>query len=308
MYRLLYSFLVLLTLSDFEFCSGSAHTYPVSHNTQYLIEQHKKKIVFITSANNHDVGEHEYKGGCYLLAKLLNENVPDVSAIVYDAGWPKDSTALYDAASIVFYCNGGERHLLLSHLEEMDKLIRRGTGIVMLHNAVEAPKEGAGNYFLDWTGGYFETYYSVNPRWAADFEKFPEHEITNGVNPFNITDEWYYNLRFKEGMKNIIPLLKAIPQQSSLCRQDGPYSGNAFARKAVAEKKPQVLAWAYNRPDGGRAFDFTGAHFHNHWKNDNFRKFVLNAIVWTAKIKVPQKGIFSQTPTQAELNGLLDKQ
>ena len=48
------------------------------------------------------------------------------------------------------------------------------------------------------------------------------------------------------------------------------------------------------RPDGGRGFGFTGAHFHNNWANDDFRKLVLNAILWVAKADVPKGGVKSQ--------------
>ena len=56
-------------------------------------------------------------------------------------------------------------------------------------------------------------------------------------------------------------------------------------REAVipGEKKPQTVAWAVERKDGGRGFGFTGGHFFANWYVPEFRKMVLNAIVWTAK-------------------------
>ena len=51
------------------------------------------------------------------------------------------------------------------------------------------------------------------------------------------------------------------------------------------------LAWAVERPDGGRGFGFTGAHFHKNWGNENFRKIVLNALLWTAHAEVPANGV-----------------
>ena len=42
------------------------------------------------------------------------------------------------------------------------------------------------------------------------------------------------------------------------------------------------MAWARERPDGGRGFGISGGHVHWNWGNDNFRKLVLNAIVWAA--------------------------
>jgi hypothetical protein len=35
------------------------------------------------------------------------------------------------------------------------------------------------------------------------------------------------------------------------------------------------------RPNGGRGFGFTGGHKHVNWADDNFRKVVLNGLLWT---------------------------
>ena len=66
------------------------------------------------------------------------------------------------------------------------------------------------------------------------------------------------------------------------------------------------MAWACERADGGRGFGFTGAHYHKNWGNEDFRKLVLNAILWTAKIEVPPEGLASQV-TEEDLKQNLDK-
>ncbi len=63
--------------------------------------------------------------------------------------------------------------------------------------------------------------------------------------------------------------------------------------------------WCVERPDGGRGFGFTGAHYHDNWGNESFRKVVLNALVWVAKGKVPEKGIESHI-TEDDLSANLD--
>jgi type 1 glutamine amidotransferase len=67
------------------------------------------------------------------------------------------------------------------------------------------------------------------------------------------------------------------------------------------------MAWVTERPDGGRAFGFTGGHFHKNWGDENFRKLVLNAIVWTAKIPVPKNGIPAPRLSKEELTANLDQ-
>ena len=59
----------------------------------------------------------------------------------------------------------------------------------------------------------------------------------------------------------------------------------------AAGGREEVLAWAVERSDGGRGFGFTGAHFHRNWGNENFRKIILNALLWTAHAEVPANGV-----------------
>ncbi len=65
------------------------------------------------------------------------------------------------------------------------------------------------------------------------------------------------------------------------------------------------MAWAYERPNGGRGFGFTGAHYHKNWANDNFRKTVLNGLLWVAKVEVPPNGVESVV-SEEDLKANLD--
>jgi hypothetical protein len=51
--------------------------------------------------------------------------------------------------------------------------------------------------------------------------------------------------------------------------------------------------WCTERADGGRGFGFTGGHFHKNWGDENFRKLILNALLWIAKVPVPEQGVVS---------------
>ena len=66
------------------------------------------------------------------------------------------------------------------------------------------------------------------------------------------------------------------------------------------------MAWAFDRADGGRSFGFTGGHYHDNWGNENFRRLVVNAILWSAKIDVPKDGAKVDLDP-AELNKNLDR-
>jgi type 1 glutamine amidotransferase len=268
----------------------------------------KSKVVFISGKPSHGVMAHEHRAGNILLAKALNTANLGVNAVVLaESGYPSDASVLKDAATIVVFCTGHKGHLLNPHLEEFDALMKKGTGVVMIHWATEAERGEPGDKFLEWMGGFCDLDWSVNPHWTPNFNSFPDHPVSNGVKPFSLNDEWYYHMRFLDDMKGVTPILSAVPGQETLIRPDGPRSGNPDVRKAVANGESQHVAWTYERPDGkGRGFGFTGAHDHVNWQDDNFRKVVLNAILWTAHVDVPKNGVPSSTPSDAEIRSNLD--
>lgn len=267
-----------------------------------------KKVVLIAGPQSHGPGEHEHRAGCLLLKSCLDK-AGGITSTVYSNGWPKDAEAAFkDADTILIYSDGGGGHPFLreDRLQVLDKLMKKGVGMVAIHYAVEPTKEKGQKEFLDWLGGAFEVHYSVNPHWMAEFKELPKHPITQGVSPFKIQDEWYFFMRFRDGMKGITPILSAVAPPSTMNRQDGPHSGNPYVRESVKRGDKQHMAWAAERDDGGRGFGFTGAHFHKNWGNDEFRKLVLNAILWTAKADVPADGVQS-TVTAEDLKENLDK-
>ena len=76
------------------------------------------------------------------------------------------------------------------------------------------------------------------------------------------------------------PILKATPPDN-------------VRRTEEAKKFPgreEIVAWTHERKNGGRSFGFTGGHFHKNWGDENFRRLVANAILWTAKVEVPKEG------------------
>jgi hypothetical protein len=158
---------------------------------------------------------------------------------------------------------------------------------------VEPTIENGEKEFLDWIGSAFEINWSVNPDWMADFKSLPNHPVTRGVQPFKTEDEWYFHMRFREGMKGVTPILTAVPGPSTTKRNDGPHEGNPAVRELVERGEPQCVAWAVERVGGGRGFGLTGGHFHRNWGDENFRKLVLNAILWTARVQVPENGVAS---------------
>src|SRR5262249_58413564 len=118
----------------------------------------------------------------------------------------------------------------------------RGAGFMAIHYGVEVNKGDQGQNYLKWLGGYFETFWSVNPWWTPDFKEIPKHETTRGVKPFAINDEWYYHMRFVEGMKGVTPILSAVPPLSTGPGGGGeasPHGGHPGGYQEGEEEKPQ---------------------------------------------------------------------
>lgn len=271
------------------------------------LEGGAKKIVFIAGPPSHPARQHEHNAGTALAARLLNETHPDkVVATVYHNRWPSDPSAFQNANAVVIQSDGGKNHPAMWHRGQMATLASRGVGIGCVHYAVEMVPGEPNDALIAWTGGAFEIQKSVNPHWDADFTSFPDHPVSRGLKPFSIRDEWYFNMRFAAGMEGVTPILSAVPPAETMNRPDGNHSGNPEVRQKVAAKEPQHVCWVKERADGGRGFGFTGCHFHDNWANDDFRKSLLNAICWIAKVEIPADGIVTPTPSQAELDANLD--
>jgi hypothetical protein len=259
---------------------------PLAASLVPAAEAADKKIVLVAGTPSHGPGQHEFNAGVLLLKECLNK-VPGIHCEAYHGGWPKDPTEAFAGANaVMLFMDGGAGHPLIrdDHLDQMRSLMARGVGLVCAHYAVEIPKDRGGPELLDWIGGYYETGYSINPHWVAQFKSLPDHPITRGVKPFSIRDEWYFNMRFRPDMQGVVPILKATPP-------DG-VRGTPAAKEHPGRE--EIVAWAVERPDGGRGFGFTGGHFHINWGDDAFRKLILNALVWAAGGEVPADGITCQ--------------
>ncbi|HYT89725.1 MAG TPA: ThuA domain-containing protein [Gemmataceae bacterium] len=266
-----------------------------------------KKIVFVADTAPHGGrGNHEFLAAAIYLARTINERCPDTYAVVHTmAKWPKD---LKHADSVIVLLNHGRTAVNPAVKEAM----ARGAGFAAIHYGVEVSKGEQGQSYLKWLGGYFEAEWSVNPFWTPSFKDIPTHEITRGVKPFSINDEWYYHMRFVEGMKGVTPLLSAVAPPETITKRwkegqkPSSHAGNPAALAAVVAGKPQVVAWAYERPDGGRGFGFTGLHKHSNLGDDNFRTLLLNAVAWVSRVPVPANGIASTPLNRGDLEQLID--
>jgi len=248
-----------------------------------------KQILMIAGRPSHGPGQHEHNAGTLLLAKWINTVRGVHASTSLNGAWPDDK-ALQNADAIFIFCDGAEGHLAFQgeRTAAISKAAARGAGLMFIHFAVEPPAKRGHEEMLNWLGGFFELNYSINPHWEPRFDNLPKHPITRGVKPFQIRDEWYYNMRFREGGPKVTPILVATPPADTV-KADGIRSGNPDVRSKIGQ--PQIMSWAAERPDGGRSMGFTGTHYHANLGDENFRKILLNSLLWVAKVNVPRNGV-----------------
>jgi len=230
------------------------------------------KIVLVAGTPSHSHLEHEFNAGMLLLEKCLRQNA-GVEPVVVIGGWPQDESVFDGARALVFYMDGGVEHPMIQddRLAKIGALMQKGVGLVCLHYAVELPKDKGGAEFLEWIGGFYDRPYSQNPvNDVAVTQASPQHPISRGWKGFQGRDEWYYKIRFRPGDPRVTPIL------TTMLPKDTP--------------QREVIAWTVERADGGRGFGFTGAHYHRNWGVPDFRRMVVNAILWSAQVDVPQGG------------------
>jgi type 1 glutamine amidotransferase len=224
--------------------------------------QPQKKILLVASQPDHPWATHMYEHECKLLGKCL-ENVPGVRAIT-SVGWPRDDARLMDVKAIVFYCkHAGDILLDEARRQECERLLREGAGLTAIHWSTGADVK-YGPAYLDVLGGWFNRAHSglsTGESWLSKAD--PKHPICNGWQEWKIRDEFYLNLRFHKD-----------------------------ARPLLTVKVAGMEGWTLERPEsnGGRSFGTTLGHFHDNFARDDFRRLLVNGILWTAHVEVPKEG------------------
>jgi type 1 glutamine amidotransferase len=231
-------------------------------------------------------------------------NLPGVRTEVIVGSLPRDLASVRDASVIVIDSSSDrserEIHPLFppnpstngrgydagtkAYLESLDALIReKKIGVVILHYASWAENWAARERYLNWTGGLWVQIGSKNPTdtWKMSLLE-GRHPILRGVKPWEYRDEIFCRYLLPDDARRT-NLILATPKEDK------------------QEIGAQVAAWAYQRDDGGRGFVFGGLDFRDNLALDNYRKFLLNGIAWTANLEVPKGGIDSPTPEVSDV-------
>lgn len=254
------------------------------------------QVLIVVGPSTHPPGTHEVAAGARLMKHCLEHaaNVRGIEAEVVTA-WPADRQRLQKIATVVFTgdqfppARMPNRDRIMADLTSM---MDHGCGLVCVHYATglaaaDVVKDGD-HPLLKWMGGYFATrcehHQSIARIYtAATIEPTKaDHPVLRGWKAFTVHDEPYINNYFgKDGpSKNVTPLA------TSLLPPESP--------------KPEIVAWAVSRDDGGRGAGIVMPHFYKNWQVDDLRMLIMNAIVWSAKIDVPAEGVHTKGPDLAQ--------
>lgn len=241
-------------------------------------EPPKKLLIVGDKPDGHPATTHEFIAGTHILAELLKgQDGLEVTVADGREPWADGPDMIRQADSIVIFVSEGGKWAQADprRYEALTQLAARGGGITALHWGIGA-KDGK---YID---GYQKLIGGIH---GGDDRKYivqlqtatptADHPITRGIKPFEIKDEFYYRLKFAKDGK-LTPILQA--------EIDG---------------KPETVAWAWERPSGGRSFGFSGLHFHANWKRQAYRRLVAQGVLWTMGLDVPANGLDAKVDPQA---------
>jgi hypothetical protein len=227
----------------------------------------KRLLLLSQGPDGHPKGTHEYAAGQAILKKCLS-GVPglEVAVVRCDGDWPDGPELLSKADGVVMFVSEGAKWLNSDPARRaaFADLAKRRGGLTVLHWGMGTRTAEHIEPFVTLFGAchggpdrkykYLETQFLVSAK---------DHPIMRGVSDFTIQEEFYYQLKTAPEAR-LIPLVKA----------------------AIEGEQPMV-AWAWERPDGGRSFGYSGCHYHENWSRPEYRRFLSQGVLWTLQLTPP---------------------
>jgi hypothetical protein len=229
----------------------------------------KRLLLLAQGPDGHPKGTHEYVAGQQILRKCLS-GVPRLEATIEraDGDWPAGPELLAKADGVVLFVSEGARWLSADPARRaaFAELAKRGGGLAVIHWGMGTrsadPIEPFVSLFGACHGGPDRKYKFLE---TNVFIAAKDHPITAGLADFRIREEFYYQLKLRPDAQ-LTPLLKA--------EIDG---------------EQHMVSWAWERPDGGRSFGYSGCHYHDNWSRPEYRRFLSQGVLWTLKLQPPQE-------------------
>ncbi len=237
----------------------------------------KRLLLLGQSPDNHPPATHEYLPGMAVLEAILKP-IPNlrVDRERADEPWSDGPQKIADADGCVLFLSEGAAWLNADprRQDAFSRLVARSGGVVVLHWAMGTKEAANIEPMLRLAGGCHggpdRRYTVIETQWQV---AAPKHPILTAVGPLKVRDEFYYRLKFAEPRGAIQPLITVR-----------------------IEDRGETVAWAWQRPAGGRSFGFSGLHFHDNWRHEEYRRLVGQAVLWTLQLPIPEGGMAVEVP------------
>lgn len=239
-------------------------------------------VVLIGGEGRAGAAQHDHATGIRTLQVLLegDDAIADrIEVRAFPDGWPADAAALADAATLVWYFEGGDKHPLRDPAKRaaFAAAVRRGVGIVALHQASTAPA-GDDLGLRDALGAVRVGLRDRTTQWATVESMRSALPLLQGVPvSFGYRDEFYPTFEKSGRGGSYTSLLRATLSPQF---RDGEW---------LVEDRPETVdvGWAYTSGRGARAVTYSGMHYTASFDEPALRTLLRNAVLWTAKLSVP---------------------
>jgi type 1 glutamine amidotransferase len=238
----------------------------------------KRVLLLAQKPDSHPFGTHEYLPAAALFARLL-QPVEGVQTVVVqaDSPWAEGPELLDGADGVVLFLTEGAKWVGDDprRLEAFQRLAKRGGGLVCLHWGMGCRDAEYVEDFVHLFGGCHggpDRKYQIVTVTAEPVDE--AHPVLRGIEPFRVREEFYY--RLKRPKSEVTPLIQV------------PIDGETH-----------TVGWAWQRPDGGRSFGFSGGHYHENWALPEYRRLVAQGVLWTLDLPIPEDGFNVDLPQKA---------
>jgi type 1 glutamine amidotransferase len=251
---------------------AAAFAQPAARKSPQL----SRKIVLIGGKKSHGPGEHDFPRAIPLIESLLKGAAPFKGAqiVAFPDGFPADLTLLEGASTLLFYFDGfydPPPMLEPGRIAEVQKVMDAGAGLICLHQAATVPVDDAKIPFVEWLGAKRNGMFDRTTEPVSLKPETPSHPVCRGMAGFTYEDEFYPTFIFNQDSRHIVPILRArLPKEAPV---------------------DHLLAWTFERPNGGRSFCFSGLHYLKAFDQPQIEKMLLNALCWTSGLTVPPQGV-----------------
>jgi hypothetical protein len=291
-------------------------------NQAYAQEQKPKVIYFLSGLRDHAGGiggRHEVVKDLQVLQDCINKatNIKGAKIVTkfIEARSALDVEDIKDADALIIESSSssssqkrthpifpplppGEKkydQATLDYLSQVDALHKAGMGIMIIHWGIHVNNEqnpAARDYYLSWFGETAMEGYTQNPLgfWiVTPAESAKKHPILNGVHRWIYKDEIFSRLVGDPGNPYLTNLLIGESPETTQSEPGSP-------RGVIG---PRGIASAYEKGKG-RGMLWGGMDFHSELLREDYLRFLMNAITWTAGIPVPEGGV-KTAATQLQL-------